>query len=82
MNTEQQLQRPNSHLFAIRLWEEAVGEGEAEWRGRVQEIVTGEIAFFRDWPGLVTTLQRLTGKPAGTPEGGATGPLAAGVEDS
>ena len=81
MNTEQERQHPHAHLFTLRVWEEALGEGQAEWRGRVQEIVTGETAFFRDWPGLVTTLQRLTGKPA-VREGTPGGPWIAEGEDS
>lgn len=68
MDTEQERQHPHSHLFTLRVWEEALGEGEAEWRGRVQEIVTGEMAYFRDWSGLVATLQRLTSNLAEAPE--------------
>lgn len=64
MDTEQERQHPHAHLFTLRVWEEALGEGQAEWRGRVQEIVTGETAFFRDWPGLVATVQRLVSERA------------------
>jgi hypothetical protein len=59
MNTEQERQHPTLHLFTLRLWEEALGEGKAEWRGRIQELSSGETVFFRDWPGLVATLTRL-----------------------
>lgn len=59
MDTEEVRQHPHSHLFTLRVWEEALGEGKAEWRGRVQEITSGETAFFRDWTGLVATLARL-----------------------
>ncbi len=58
MNTEPE-QHPRLHLFTLRVWEETLGAGKVEWRGRVQEISTGEALFFRDWPGLITTLQRL-----------------------
>ncbi len=58
MDTEQE-QHPHSHLFTLRVWEETLGEGKAEWRGRVQEVASGETLFFRDWPGLIATLRRL-----------------------
>ncbi len=73
MDTEQGRQHPQSHLFTLRLWEETLGEGEAEWRGRVQEVVTGETVFFRDWPGLVATLRRLVARQADAQ--GAAGPV-------
>jgi hypothetical protein len=54
-----ELPHSHSHLFTIRLWEENLGAGEKEWRGRIQSIATGETAHFRDWPGLVSVLSRL-----------------------
>ncbi len=48
-----------SNLFTVRLWEENLGAGEKEWRGRIQNIATGEITHFRDWPGLVSALTRM-----------------------
>ncbi len=50
---------PRPYLFTLRLWQEELGQGQVEWRGRVQNVAGGETAFFRDWPGLVATLQRL-----------------------
>lgn len=64
MDTEQERRHPRLHLFTLRVWEEALGEGKAEWRGRVQEIGSGETAYFRDWPGLVATLTRLISESA------------------
>lgn len=61
-------EHPESHLFTLRVWQEALGEGKVEWRGRVQDIVTGETLFFRDWPGLVATLLRIMAKTAPPPE--------------
>jgi hypothetical protein len=69
MDIEHERQHPHSHLFTLRLWEEVLGEGKAEWRGRVQALASGETAFFRDWPGLVATLTRLIAKSAGAAEG-------------
>jgi hypothetical protein len=68
MDMEHERQHPQSHLFTLRLWEEALDEGKAEWRGRVQELASGETAFFRDWPGLVATLSRLIAKSAAAAE--------------
>ncbi len=56
---EQEPQYPGSHLFTIRLWQEELGGGQTEWRGRAQDIVTGAEAYFRDWPGLIAVLSRL-----------------------
>ena len=68
MDMEHERQHPHSHLFTLRLWEETLGEGKAEWRGRVQALASGETAFFRDWPGLVTTLTRLIAKSTAAAE--------------
>lgn len=65
----QQEQHPHSHLFTLRVWEEALGEGKVEWRGRVQEVASGETLFFRDWPGLIATLGRLIARTEVTAEG-------------
>ncbi len=71
----EQEQHPKAHLFTLRIWEETLGDGRAEWRGRVHNVVGGETLFFRDWPGLIATLQRMV---AGTPsvqEGAPDEPL-------
>ncbi len=68
-------QHPQSHLFTLRIWEETLGEGNAEWRGRVQDVISGEALFFRDWPGLVATLQRLIAKTAASCENSPGQPL-------
>lgn len=74
MNMEQE-QHPQSHLFTLRVWEEALGEGKAEWRGRLQEVASGETLFFRDWPGLIATLRRLIAQTAAAREEGPGQPL-------
>ena len=51
----EQLQR--SHLFTIRLWTEALGEGQVRRRGRVQYVLGGERRFFNDWATLVEYLE-------------------------
>jgi hypothetical protein len=56
---EEEQQNTGSHLFTVRVWQEELGGGQAEWRGRAQDIATGASAYFRDWPGLVAVLTRL-----------------------
>lgn len=65
---EQEQQHPRPHLFTLRLWQEDLGNGEAEWRGRVQNVASGDTVFFRDWSSLVSTLQRLVTTTAGVCE--------------
>ena len=72
MDTQPERQHPHAHLFTVRIWEEALGEGKAEWRGRVQEVASGETVFFRDWPGLVTSLNRLIERASMLQEGPPT----------
>jgi hypothetical protein len=47
-----QRRRTPSYLYTIRLWQEAVGDGQTEWRGQVKYLASGEERFFRDWSGL------------------------------
>jgi hypothetical protein len=42
-----------SHLFTVRLWAEELGDGQTEWRGQVQHVLSGETRYFRDWAALV-----------------------------
>ena len=53
---EQDLHHRRSQLFTIRLWTEELGNGEVEWRGKVQHATSGEAHYFRDWPTLVALL--------------------------
>ena len=48
--------RQHSHLFTVRLWVEDLGDGQAEWRGRVERVAGGEVHYFRDWPTLISLL--------------------------
>jgi hypothetical protein len=47
----------SSHLFTLRLWQEELGAGRPEWRGRVQHVLSSDARHFRDWPSLVVHLQ-------------------------
>ncbi len=60
-----------AHVFTLRLWQEELSKGEAEWRLQLRSVETGRIQYFRDWPSLVGLL--LTMLPAeghGTESGG------------
>ena len=46
------VQRPRTHLFLLRMWIEDLGDGKAEWRGKVQHVLSGEASYFRDWQAL------------------------------
>ena len=51
----------HSQLFTLRMWREDLGQGQFEWRGKVQHIASGEAHYFRDWPGLLACLQQILG---------------------
>lgn len=55
-NLDRPYQRPRSHLFTVRVWEEQVGNGQIEWRGKVQLVTSGEVRYFRQWAALVPLL--------------------------
>ena len=46
----------SSHLFTVRLWPKDLGEGQVEWRGKVQHVLSGEAHYFREWQELNTQL--------------------------
>ena len=50
-----------THLFTVRMWHEEAneGQGQPEWRGKVQALPEGEAYYFRDWPSLVAHLQAM-----------------------
>lgn len=53
---EMEQQQHSSHLFTLRLWREELGGGDAEWRGKVQHVTSGEVRYFRDWSMLIAFL--------------------------
>ena len=64
--------RPHrSHLFTVRLWLEAWGDGQAEWRGQVQHVLSGEVRYFRQWPALIAHLLEMAGREASPSQGDA-----------
>lgn len=52
--------RKPAQLFTLRVWWEAIGDNQKEWRGKVQHILTGETRYFRSWEALVEFLERLS----------------------
>ena len=56
---EKSYQGPNSYLFTVRLWREAVGSGQSEWRGKVQQVNGGEAHYFREWEALISHLLQM-----------------------
>ena len=40
----------HTHLFTVRLWLEL--DTQAEVRGRVQYVLSGEVIYFRTWAAL------------------------------
>lgn len=54
----------HSHLFTVRLWQEELGNGQAEWRGKVQHVTSGEVRYFREWSKLLAVLIELLAKSA------------------
>ena len=59
MSGEKPDSQPRSHVFMVRVWEEAIGPQQSEWRGRVQLLTTGETRYFREWTGLAPLLVTL-----------------------
>ncbi len=49
---------PRSQLFTVRMWLEDLGEGQREWRGKVQLVANGKACYFRDWPTLIAFLEQ------------------------
>ena len=57
MNVDMSQPDHHSHLFTVRLWVEELGDGQTEWRGKVEYVVSGERRYFRDWSTLIAFLQ-------------------------
>ena len=48
-----------SQLFMLRLWPEDLDEGQVEWRGQIQHVLSGRSGYFRDWPTMVDLVQEM-----------------------
>ena len=49
----------SSYLFTVRFWHEHLGDGESEWRGKVEHILSRETCYFREWSALIAFLQEV-----------------------
>ena len=49
----------HSHLFTVRVWQEELGNGQREWRGKVQHVHSGEVRYFREWSTFVAVLLKM-----------------------
>ena len=56
---EAEISKQRSHLFTLRLWLEDLGDGNADWRGKVLYVNNGEACYFRDWQTLEAFIERL-----------------------
>jgi len=56
MSADRPTQPYQSQLFTIRIWEEEIGGGQTEWRGKVQHVVSGKNRYFRDCEALMQFL--------------------------
>ncbi len=52
-----------AHLLMLRVWQEDLGEGKTEWRGKLQSVADGESRYFRNWAGLVAALEEMMQQP-------------------
>lgn len=48
-----------SELFTLRLWLEELGNGQQEWRGKIQHVLSGKVRYFRGLEGLTDKLEGL-----------------------
>jgi hypothetical protein len=60
---DKQRQHPRSHLFTVQLWQEELGQGQTEWRGKAQHVSSGQVHYFREWPKLILFLQAMLSTP-------------------
>ena len=65
--------QPQSHLFTLRVWQTDSGEGQREWRGKLQYVESGEIRYFRDWPALIRYLDEMLAVPTNDGQTSVTG---------
>jgi hypothetical protein len=49
----------SSQLFMLRMWLEDLGNGQTDWRGKVQHVNSGEVRYFREWAILETFMEEL-----------------------
>ena len=63
MDMERHENEHRSELFTVRLWREESGNGQTEWRGKVQHVRGGEVLYFRELSMLIAALLKLPQEP-------------------
>jgi len=48
-----------SHVFTVYLWLEDIGEGQSEWRGRIEHLSTGEARYCREGTPVISWLLQM-----------------------
>ena len=75
MNPARHRGQEYSQLFLVRLWTEEDGQGQDGadhdgskgydgqilWCGKLQDVVSGQAEYFRDWPALIDLLRKMSG---------------------
>ncbi len=56
-----------SRLFLVRLWTQAGRDGQPQWQGKLQHVVSGEVHPFHDWSTLIVLLERTLSGSLGQP---------------
>jgi hypothetical protein len=56
---DRRYQEYRSQLFTVRIWREELGDGQAEWRGKVQHVQSKEVRYFREWSTLVAAILKM-----------------------
>ena len=64
MDAEHSSSTITSHLFTVRVWREELGADHAEWRGKVQYVLSGEARYFREWGDLIAFVREQVGDQA------------------
>ena len=74
MLADREIQDKRSHLFIMRIWSEELGDGQQEWRGKVQLSPTGTVQYFRGLRSLSALVESMLA------QAGTAAEPAAGVE--
>ena len=48
-----------SHLFTVQVRKDELGDGQGEWRGKVQHVHSGETFYFHEWTTLVAEIMNI-----------------------
>jgi hypothetical protein len=80
MRMQEPHDRPRSHLFSLRVWQEITGTDQSEWRGKIQLLSSGDVRYFREWntlaPLLISMLADLDWMAQPATDADAEGPSA------